>query len=312
MSVLISICIPAYQNPELIARLLNSIVIQSFRNFEVIVTDDSPGNAIELICHSFTEKFKIQYYKNPVALGSPANWNAAIAMASGEWIKIMHHDDWFDGSEALAAFAEKANHDEGNFIFSGYNLVNENGHITPISISGSTLSAIRKDPLHLFKKNYLGHPSTSLIKREHHLSYDEQIKWVVDFEFYIRSLQNEQLVYIDKLLVNLGLGKHQVTSEAFRNAEVEIPENLYLLNKLGVEIFKNIYVYDYYWRLIRNLEVRKISDVEKFAAGNQIPSEFSEMMKFQFKFPLKLLQNGLFSKSLMGISYIKHRFKPGI
>lgn len=307
----ISICIPAYQNPLLFERLLKSIKIQTYTNFEVIITDDGNNDQLSQIAEQYAPFFAIRYFKNALPKGSPANWNAAIDLAKGEWIKIMHHDDWFEGLEALDAFAKKAQKDEGNFIFSGYNLVNENGIVSPVKISATTLSAIRKNPVHLFKKNYLGHPSTTLIKRTHHLLYDEKIKWVVDFEFYIRSLQHEQLVYIDQQLVNLGLGKHQVTSEVFRNAAVEIPENLYLLNKLGQKILRNIYVYDYYWRMTRNLEIRKISELEKYAEGNEIPSAFSEMMKFQFKFPLKLLKNGLSSKSLMGISYIKHRFKAG-
>ena len=40
--ILISICIPAYKHPDFLKRLLDSISIQSFRDFEVIISDDSP------------------------------------------------------------------------------------------------------------------------------------------------------------------------------------------------------------------------------------------------------------------------------
>jgi glycosyltransferase involved in cell wall biosynthesis len=46
MNPLISICIPAYKRTEFLQRLLDSIDIQTFKNFEVIVTDDSPGNDV--------------------------------------------------------------------------------------------------------------------------------------------------------------------------------------------------------------------------------------------------------------------------
>ena len=43
----VSICIPAYGNPVGICRLLESVRIQKYRDFEVIVTDDSPDDSVE-------------------------------------------------------------------------------------------------------------------------------------------------------------------------------------------------------------------------------------------------------------------------
>ncbi|HEY4935407.1 MAG TPA: glycosyltransferase, partial [Puia sp.] len=43
----ISICIPAYQRSGYLRRLLDSIEIQTFHRFEVIITDDSPGSELQ-------------------------------------------------------------------------------------------------------------------------------------------------------------------------------------------------------------------------------------------------------------------------
>lgn len=45
----ISICIPAYKNVKYVERLLASIKEQSFRDFEIVITDNSPDNCIELL-----------------------------------------------------------------------------------------------------------------------------------------------------------------------------------------------------------------------------------------------------------------------
>jgi glycosyltransferase involved in cell wall biosynthesis len=63
---LISICIPAYEKPEALNRLLQSISIQRFRNFEVIITDDSKTDAAEKIVAAYIDKLPLQYCRNRV------------------------------------------------------------------------------------------------------------------------------------------------------------------------------------------------------------------------------------------------------
>src|SRR5580693_3489003 len=95
MNPLISICIPAYKRTNFIRRLLDSICLQTFMDFEVIVTDDSETDEVERFCATYQSRIKLLYYRNPVALGTPGNWNEAIRRSSGQWIKLMHDDDWF-------------------------------------------------------------------------------------------------------------------------------------------------------------------------------------------------------------------------
>lgn len=112
----ISICIPAYKRIDFLKRLLDSIQIQTFHDFEVIVTDDSPDDSVRILCESY-ESFdlKLTYWKNSPSLGTPANWNKAISMAKGLWIKLMHDDDWFIDSSALMIFADAARAEKKSF-----------------------------------------------------------------------------------------------------------------------------------------------------------------------------------------------------
>ena len=118
MSPFFSICIPAYERVGYLRRLLDSIAIQTFRDFEVIVSDDSKSEAVFNLIKEYPE-LNIRYYKNLPSLGTPANWNSAIRQASGEWIKLIHDDDWFASPDSLKVFASYA--DQGSkFIFSAY------------------------------------------------------------------------------------------------------------------------------------------------------------------------------------------------
>lgn len=96
----VSICIPAYNNAAEVKRLLESIRMQTFRDLEIILTDDSTNEEIaELIKSSGWED--IRYIHNEKPLGHIFNWNKSLSEAQGEYIKIMFSDDWFTAPDSL-------------------------------------------------------------------------------------------------------------------------------------------------------------------------------------------------------------------
>ena len=113
----ISICIPAYRRTEFLKRLLDSVEIQTYTNYEVVITDDSPDVSVQELVEQHAVRSKIRYYKNPKTLGTPENWNEGLRYARSEWIKIMHDDDWFSGPESLAGFAEAIRKTDYGFYF---------------------------------------------------------------------------------------------------------------------------------------------------------------------------------------------------
>ncbi len=308
--VFISICIPAYKHVEYLKRLLDSIASQSFRDIEIIVTDDSNDGTVANFLQSYQSIMPIQYHKNKVSLGSPENWNAGIRLAKGTWIKIMHDDDWFADDQSLNEFASAAKQfSNANFIFSGFTEVHlDTGKLKTFIVSNTVTRLLQKNPLLLFKQNYIGHPSTTLIKNNSDYYFDKSFKWVVDIEFYMRYLlRQKNFIAIQKPLIKIGINKHQITKQAFRNPEVEVPEVLGLLQKLPPECLHNIFVYDYYWRFLRNLSIRSINDIKKYAPDVVIPEVIVKMINAQVRWSLTLLKNGLISKSLMFTSYLRYR-----
>lgn len=308
---LISICIPAYKNVVYLERLLRSIQSQAFQDFEVVVTDDSPDTAVRELTDRYQSLLPIRYFRNEIALGSPANWNAAIAHAKGQWIKIMHDDDWFADEQSLAVFANAIQQTTASFIFSGFvNVQLETGAEQPFVISNTQEQMLRQNPLYLFRANYIGHPSTTLIKNELKQWFDETVKWVVDFEFYIRVLRAYDFYAIKQPLIQIGIGSEQITKASFRKREVELPENFYLLHKLGATALNYIFVYDYYWRLLRNLKITSAAELEEFVQLHQVPAAIKSMIRWQQRLGVDALKKfGAYSKLCMSIHYMLHR--PG-
>jgi len=305
MEQLISICIPAYKRIDYLKRLLDSIAIQTFKDFEVIVTDDSPDDEVGELVKYYQEKYKLHYFRNHQQLGTPENWNEAIRKAKGQWIKLMHDDDWFSNADSLQCFADATKVDPDKaFIFSAYeNIFLGENRRESVHVNSFRYKLLQKDPVTLLSSNIIGPPSVTMYKNEQSLAYDKNLKWLVDIDFYISFLRAETTYYVDKILVNVGMSSVQVTKESFRVAEVEIPENFYLLHKIGVAALKNIYVYDAWWRLIRNLGIRGEADIKASGYLGEIPKLIRMMIRFQQRIPLAVLKIGPLSKFFMMISF---------
>jgi glycosyltransferase involved in cell wall biosynthesis len=303
---LISICIPAYKRPSNIDRLLQSVSIQTFKNFEVVITDDSPDDQLQPVIQKYGQ-LNIRYYKNEKALGTPANWNHGIALARGQWIKIMHDDDWFVDENSLAIFA-KATSAGKRFIVSRYYNVFDSGKKDQPPFPNNWKPKIVDQPMLLLVTNVIGPPSVTLIHNSIKERYDTQMKWRVDIDYYVQLLLKEKAFeLIDTPLVNVGISESQVTNYCINEPEVELPEGILLLNKYGVSPLKNIMVYDAWWRIFRNTNIRSVEQLNSYTPGQQWPPVILQMIKHQSKVPSSLLKTGAASKAFMSLSFLANQ-----
>src|SRR5579863_665452 len=312
-AVFISICIPAYKRVSFLKRLLDSIEIQTYRRFEVVITDDSPDTEVSNLCRSHSLSDVIRYFKNEKKLGTPENWNESMRKAGGEWIKLMHDDDWFLDPNALKVFAAAVVQNPAeNFFFSEYTNVlldDDKAQGSKVVLTREWEKRLEQDPKTLLSSNRIGPPSVVLHKNIPGVLFDSALKWLVDIDFYIRFLQHSKPFLIAENLIAVGLGKEQVTKQVFRNPLVEIPENLYVLNKIGVRSLRNIIVYDAFWRFIRNLKIRSVKQIRESGYEGPVPAIIEAMIRFQSSLPGAVLRTGIFSKFFMTAQYAIHYAK---
>lgn len=210
MTPKVSILIPAYNQPENLRHLLQTISRQTYKDFEVIITDDSPVSLYRVV-----EQFPdlgIIYWWNAGTLGTPANWNHLLDLAHGTYIKFMHHDDWFRYTYSLEKFVQALDdHPCIDFCFSASNAYDEHRnfmhHHTP-DISKLVLGTDE-----LLSGNIIGGPSATIWRRND-LWFDERMKWLVDMEFYLQMLwKKADFYYIPDALVGCMCHDKSVTSQ---------------------------------------------------------------------------------------------------
>ena len=305
----ISICVPAYKRTDYLSRLLDSVALQTYKNFEVIITDDSPDNSIEELCKTYTVQFELHYFKNTKNLNTPENWNESVRKSKYEWTKIIHDDDWFADKDSLLNYAEAISSQPNvDFFFSAYSNVYEGTGIKQqIFLSTFWKYVISGNMETLISRNVVGPPSVT-IYRKNSITYDHSMKYVVDIDFYCQYCKGKSWAYIDKPLMNVGINEAQVTKYTYGVAEVQLKESLLMLEKKDLLIFRNINVYDGWWRLIRNFEITQPEDIINIGYSKLIPSVLTNMISIQSFIPFQLLKIGLVSKIVMSFSYLKFLF----
>ncbi|MCT0209041.1 glycosyltransferase family 2 protein [Synechococcus sp. CS-1332] len=237
---LISICVPTYRNQVSLERLLVSIADQDFLDYELIIADDTPSAVLKSVVAPFSHLPGFQYLHNANRLGSPANWNYCLSLSQGDWIKMMHHDDWFATSSSLSYFAEAALEASGSpLIFSSCHAYRggtdyEFTH-APFGEHRGSVLLDRQHVYQMLFANRIGCPSVTLFRRVAMKGFDQHLVWLVDVEAYIGLIQAGGLVYLPKPLVNVTFGAStQITTAVENDQSLKLRETMYIYDKYAM------------------------------------------------------------------------------
>jgi glycosyltransferase involved in cell wall biosynthesis len=90
----VSIGLPVFNGEKYLAEAIDSILSQTYRDFELIISDNASTDDTELICQSYVAKdSRVRYYKNETNVGVSANFNRVFQLSSSEYFKWVACDD---------------------------------------------------------------------------------------------------------------------------------------------------------------------------------------------------------------------------
>ncbi|NEP03551.1 MAG: glycosyltransferase [Okeania sp. SIO2G4] len=90
----VTVCLPTYNSGEFLTQAIDSVLQQTFTDFELIISDDcSNDNTPEIIKNYLQKDNRIRYLRNSKNLGLFTNWNQCLESANGEYITIFAQDD---------------------------------------------------------------------------------------------------------------------------------------------------------------------------------------------------------------------------
>lgn len=172
MSPKVSIVIPAYNNVQYIEETLESVLNQSFEDYEVVIADHSSIDGTAQVIARFADHPKVRVLSpTPTGGGAQANWNRVSQAAAGEYLKLVCGDDLI-ARDALAHQVEALESNPGAVIVSSLrDLVDADGRLflkgrglQGVSGRVSGRQAIRATVR--AGSNIFGEPACSLFRRD--------------------------------------------------------------------------------------------------------------------------------------------------
>lgn len=218
----ISICVPTweqYGNGKVyLNNLLETINKQTFKNFEVIISDHSEDSSILDVVKKFYNFFEIKYFKNEIKRGnSPANTNNALKNAEGEIIKIIFQDDFFYTNDSLNVIQKTFEKEKCFWLVNGCN------HITENNLNFHNFMVPKWNSKIVLGKNTISSPSVLSFINDKTLYFDENLTMLMDCEFYYQLyLKYGHPQIVEDCLITNRLHKNQISKLYNKNINEEI------------------------------------------------------------------------------------------
>jgi glycosyltransferase involved in cell wall biosynthesis len=189
---LVSIVLPSYKRAYVLPDAINSILNQTYTNFELIIVDDnSPDNTAEVI-KSFNDP-RIQYVKNESNLKLPRTLNKGFSLAQGEYLTWTSDDNIFEPT-AIEKMVAALQASQCEFVYADYYLFSDtDANSKPLNPQHSQLPF----PIQLEKSNDIG--ACFMYTRrvyEEIGEYDPELFLVEDYDYFIRIEKKFKMQHI--------------------------------------------------------------------------------------------------------------------
>jgi glycosyltransferase involved in cell wall biosynthesis len=216
---LVSICIPVYNCEKFISSTIDSILSQTYENYELIIVDNcSTDNTVkEILRYNET---KIKYYNNDKNYGIEYNWNKAISLAKGEYVKLMPADDIL-GINCLEKQVDVLNSNK-DVVLVGCNrdIINSNGkRILKPKKNYTNRKLTLDDLINLSIKsgsNPIGEPGSVLIRTDllkKDKNFNNTYPYVIDLNFYFNYLNNGRFIILNDYLYSFRVSSSSLSVE---------------------------------------------------------------------------------------------------
>ncbi|MBD0302712.1 MAG: glycosyltransferase [Tolypothrix sp. T3-bin4] len=256
---IISVVIPAYNSEKTIRDTIESVLQQSFKDFELIVIDDGSQDSTYQVVSSFSDP-RVRVFSYPNA-GVSASRNRGITKANGEFLAFLDADDLWTPDKLEAQLRALEDNPQAAVAYSWTDYIDESGQFLHPGNHPTATGDVYSD---LLVNDFLENGSNPLIRREALRKvggFDESLCGPEDWELFIRLaacypfvvVPRSQILYrlsINSISFNLTRQEAQclqVIERAFNQA----PESLRHLKPLSIA---NLYQYLLFRGLARPLE----------------------------------------------------------
>jgi len=234
MTPKVSICMPNYNFAQYLPEAIESVLKQSYSNFEFIIIDNcSTDNSAEIIKRYAESESRIQFSVNEYNVGLVNNLNLCLKKAQGDYIKFLFSDDMLASDKAVEKMVSVLDSDqEIALVATSRYLIDDRSAIKKVlsQYQGKTEYAgteIIQDCL-IEQKNKIGEPSVVMFRRKHiGRGFDGRYRQAVDLEMWFRILEQGKFSYLNEPLCSFR--EHPRQQTLVNISDVSVIEEPFLL-----------------------------------------------------------------------------------
>lgn len=221
----VSICIPTYNYGQFIAETIESVMAQTYTDYELVVVDNCSSDDTRSIVSSYSAKdVRIRYFCNESNLGMVGNWNRCLNYARGEYIKILCADDLLAPTSIERSVELFIGHPNVTLVSCIRQIVDKNlnpmatvAYADEFQIENGN-SVIKKC---FFEGNLIGEPTAVMFRRKDAArGFDQRFKQLIDLEMWFHLLEKGDFAFISEVLCSFRQHDEQGTKSSIREFTV--------------------------------------------------------------------------------------------
>lgn len=219
---LISVIVPSFRSGKSISFLFDSILEQSFKNFEIIVADGGSDDDTLEIIEKYKSSFKNMIVNSEKDEGIYDAINKGVSLANGKWIYIIGTDDRIFDKDVFLHFSEMENKVNERLIYGNVQVVGDAGWARDGQIYDGSFDNSKLLIKNICQQAVFYH---YLLFKKYGM-FEKRYKVCSDWDFLLRVVSHEPIKYIDLTVARFYGGGTSVSrmDEAF---QAEFIRNLY-------------------------------------------------------------------------------------
>lgn len=216
----VSICIPTYNGASYLEECLDSVLAQTFPDFEVLIVDDRSNDRSYQIAQAYaTRDPRIRVVWNKNNLGLVGNWNQCVLLARGEWIKFLFQDDILEpnciermltvcdsNTSMVVCKREIILENDSEDLHENFLRYIQKHRLDKVFPNTTSISAgtFCRGVLDNLLENFIGEPTAFLLHRSVFSRFgffNPHLIQICDLEYWIRVGSHTGLIYIPEICV---------------------------------------------------------------------------------------------------------------
>lgn len=211
---MVSVIIPTYNRANIIKRSIESVLTQSYQDFEIIIVDDLSTDDTSRVIQEFNDS-RIYYLKNEKRMGANGARNAGIQCAHGDYIAFQDSDDIWRNDKLEKQMCMFQKRKELDIVYSRYIRHCADGKAMLVPEEKYAQNLLQEEISHtLASLNVIGTPTMIVKKKcfDECRMFDLNIPRFQDWEINIEFVQHYKYGFIDEALVDAYVSTDSITN----------------------------------------------------------------------------------------------------